>query len=176
MKDEEKKILLSLARNTIAKSLGLSFEEIDASLYDERRGSFVTLKMKGRLRGCIGYVLAIKPLYQQIIDLSLEAAYEDPRFPRLEKEEFPYIDIEISVMSAPKKIKDLSEFELSRDGIILTVGASSSIFLPQVADETGWTKDQMLAALSRKAGLYPDAYKSTEAKLMTFTAEVFHDL
>lgn len=173
MKKEEQKILLSLARNTIAKSLGLPFEEIDASSYDDLRGAFVTIKKSGQLRGCIGYIFAIKPLYKQIIDLSLEAAYEDPRFPCLEKEEFPFIDIEISVMSVPKIINDLSEFKLSRDGIILTVGSKRSIFLPQVADETSWNKDEMLAALSQKAGLSSDGYKSSNAQFMTFTAEVF---
>ncbi len=173
MQEEEKKILLSLARNTIAKSLDLPYEEVDASMYDERRGSFVTLKKKGNLRGCIGYILAIKSLYMQIIDLSLESAFDDPRFPSLVKEEYPFIEIEISVMSVPKRINNLSEFELSRDGIILTVGSNHSVFLPQVADETGWNKDEMLAALSRKAGLYPDSYKRADAQFMTFTAEVF---
>jgi AmmeMemoRadiSam system protein A len=173
MEKAEQKMLLSLARNTIAKSLGLPFEEVDASMYDEERGAFVTIKKNGLLRGCIGYVFAIKPLYKQIIDLSLEAAFEDPRFPCLEKEEYPFIEIEISVMTEPKIIKDLSEFKLSRDGIILTFGSNRSVFLPQVADETGWNKDQMLSQLSRKAGLSPDDYKSSNAQFMTFSAEVF---
>jgi AmmeMemoRadiSam system protein A len=171
--DKEKTILLDLAKNTIAKSLNLPFKEIDASQFSESRGSFVTLKKNGMLRGCIGYVLSVKPLYQQIADLALESAYEDPRFPKLQKEEFPLLEIEISVMSVPKKINDLSEFKLSRDGIILTVGSNHAVFLPQVADETGWTKDEMLSALSRKAGLYPDAYKRKDAQFLTFTAEVF---
>ncbi|MBK5201446.1 MAG: AmmeMemoRadiSam system protein A [Spirochaetaceae bacterium] len=173
MSEDEKKILLSLASNTIAKSLGLPFEEIDASSYKEMRGAFVTLKKKGHLRGCIGYIIAIKPLYKQIADLSLEAAYQDPRFPKLKKEEFPFIDIEISILSVPKEIKDLSEFQLSRDGIFLIVGSNRSVFLPQVADETGWSKEELLRALSQKAGLYPDEYKREYAKYLTFTAEVF---
>jgi hypothetical protein len=73
----------------------------------------------------------------------------------------------------PKEIKDLSEFQLSRDGIILMVGNNHSVFLPQVADETGWSKEEMLRALSQKAGLYPDEYKSEHARYMTFTAEAF---
>ena len=173
MTEQEKKILLKVAENTIAKSLGLPFEEIDGSSFDEKRGAFVTLTEKGRLRGCIGYIFAIKPLYKQIADLALEAAYKDPRFPELKKEEFSTIKIEISVLSVPKKINDLSEFKLSRDGIILTAGANRSVFLPQVADETGWDKEEMLRALSVKAGLPEDAYKKEYAHFMTFTAEVF---
>jgi len=173
MKEEEKKTLLSLAKNTIAKSLGLPFEEIDASSYDEMKGAFVTINKNGQLRGCIGYILAVEPLYKEIAKLAIEAAFRDPRFSQLAKDEFPYISIEISVISVPKKITDLSEFKLSRDGIILTVGSRHSVFLPQVADETGWNKEQMLSALSQKAGLSSSAYKREDAEFMTFTAEVF---
>jgi AmmeMemoRadiSam system protein A len=173
MNDREKKILLSLAKNTIAKRLSLPYEEIDASMFNEKSGAFVTLKDKGRLRGCIGNIFAIKPLYQEIIDLSFEAAFEDYRFSPITKEEFPYINIEISVLTEPKLINHISEFELSRDGIILTVDYHRSVFLPQVADETGWNKDELLTALSHKAGLDSEAYKRDDAQFMTFQAEVF---
>lgn len=171
--DTEKKVLINLVKNTIAKSLDLPYEVIDASKYNEKQGAFVTLKKNKMLRGCIGYVVSDEPLYKQIADLALEAAYEDPRFSPLQKEEFPFIEVEISLMSVLKEIKDLSEFKLSRDGIILQVESSRAVFLPQVADETGWSKDEMLCALSRKAGLYPDAYKRKDARFFTFTAEVF---
>ena len=173
MTDNDKKLLLSLARNTIKKSLGLDYREIDASHLNEKRGAFVTLKFKGNLRGCIGYIFGIKPLYQEIRDLSLEAAYKDYRFATLTKEEFPFIDIEISVLTQPKPIKSLDEFKLSRDGIILIVNYNKAVFLPQVADETGWTKEEMLSALSKKAGLDENAYKREDAQFMTFRAEVF---
>lgn len=173
MTDKDKNLLLLLSKNTIAKSLGLDYKNIDASHLNEERGAFVTLKLKGNLRGCIGYIFGIKPLYQEIIDLSLDAAYKDYRFPPLTKEEFPFIDIEISVLTQPKPINTLDEFKLSRDGIILIVNYHKAVFLPQVADETGWTKDEMLKALSRKAGLDENAYKRDDAKFMTFTAEVF---
>ncbi|MGH4037045.1 MAG: AmmeMemoRadiSam system protein A [Sphaerochaeta sp.] len=176
MDDIEKKTLIELAKNTIAKSLNLPHKEIDASQYTERRGAFVTLSKEGKLRGCIGYIVAVEPLNKQIQRLALEAAYDDPRFTKLQKEEFSKLEIEISVLSVPKIIHSLSEFQLSRDGIILTVGPNRAVFLPQVADETGWNKDEMLSALSRKAGLNPNAYKQSDAQFMTFTAEVFHDM
>ncbi len=176
MDEKKKKVLLSLARNTIAKSLDLPYEEVDASMYDEKQGAFVTLKKDGQLRGCIGNITAKKPLYKEIETLALAAAYDDYRFEDLSKEEFETVEIEISVLSKPKKIKDLSQFELSRDGIILKIGNSSAVFLPQVADETGWSKEEMLYALSRKAGLNPYAYKRPDAKFMTFTTEIISDL
>ncbi len=173
MDDLAKKTLLSLAKNTLAKSLKLPYEEIDASAYDEKVGAFVTLKKQGALRGCIGYIFGIKPLYQEIRDLALEAAYEDYRFMPLTKEEFPSIEIEISVLTEPRLINDLSEFVLSRDGIILSLLGRKAVFLPQVADETGWDKEKLLSALSNKAGLDSFAYKRDDAQFLTFQAEVF---
>ena len=173
MNEKDKKILLSLAKNTIAKSLDLPYKEVYASMINDKRGAFVTLKENGQLRGCIGNIIGTKPLYQQIINLSLEAAYEDYRFQPLTKEEFPLIDIEISVLTEPKVIDNIGDFKLSRDGIILTLGYNRSVFLPQVAYETGWDKDKLLSALSIKAGLSADAYKKDDAIFMTFQAEVF---
>jgi AmmeMemoRadiSam system protein A len=176
MSEEEKKTLLSLARNTIAKSLGLPYQNIDASNYNEKKGAFVTLHKDNKLRGCIGYLISTKPLYKQIEDLAIESAFYDPRFLPLDKDEFPFIKIEISIMSEPKKINDLSEFVLSRDGIILRLNSYHSVFLPQVADETHWSKEEMLQALCKKAGLPLDSYKRDDVEFMTFNAEVFHDL
>ncbi|MCY1151850.1 MAG: AmmeMemoRadiSam system protein A [Sphaerochaetaceae bacterium] len=176
MNEKDKRVLLSLARNTIAKSLGLPYQEIDASEFNKKKGAFVTLKKNNQLRGCIGYIFPIKPLNQAIIDLSLEASYEDPRFQSVTKEEFSDINIEISVLTEPMLINNLNEFELYRDGIILSLNYHKAVFLPQVAMETGWTKDQLLEALSQKAGLVPQAYKRADVQFMTFQAEVFHEM
>ncbi|MGD1822186.1 MAG: AmmeMemoRadiSam system protein A [Pleomorphochaeta sp.] len=173
MTREDKNLLLMLSKNTLSKSLGLSYKDIDATSINQQRGAFVTLKEKGSLRGCIGYIFGIKPLYQEIIDLTLDAAFNDYRFPPLVKEEFEFIDIEISVLSEPQLINDLSEFKLSRDGIIIAMDNKKAVFLPQVADETGWSKDELLKALCRKARLDKNAYKSKDADFLTFQAEVF---
>ncbi len=173
MSNEEKQLLLDLSKNTLAKSLGLEYKEIDASKINSRVGAFVTLKLNGYLRGCIGNIYAIKPLYQQIIELTLDAAFKDYRFEPVTKEEFNFIEFEISVLTEPKLIKNLSDFILSRDGIIIALGYNKAVFLPQVATETGWSKEELLSALCRKAGLNQDDYKNPEAMIYTFQAEVF---
>ena len=173
MNTEEKKLLLALSKNTLAKSLGLDYQEIDASNIDSVVGAFVTLKKSGHLRGCIGNIYGIKPLHKQIIELTLAAANKDFRFEPIRKEEFDFIEYEISVLTVPKQIYDLDDFILSRDGVIIALGYNKAVFLPQVADETGWSKDELLSALCRKAGLDQYDYKNPEAIIYTFQAEVF---
>ncbi|MCH3917225.1 MAG: AmmeMemoRadiSam system protein A [Spirochaetia bacterium] len=173
MTTEERKVLLELARNAVKEHLGLPFKEPEIKGLEEKRGAFVTLNEGKDLRGCIGYIIGIKPLYKQIPMLAVEAAFADPRFPPVRKEEYSLLSFEISILSVPRTIAELDEFVLHRDGIILTVGSYRAVFLPQVADETGWSKQEMLDALSRKAGLPADAWKSRNAIFQTFTAEVF---
>lgn len=173
MTDKDKVLLLNIARNSIKESFGLMYTPVDASHLNQRVGSFVTLKIDDALRGCIGYLIGLKPLYQQIYELAKEAAFDDPRFPPLHRSEYAHLSVEISVLTPPQRIKSIEEFVLSRDGIIITVGKNRAVFLPQVADEMGWDKDQMLSALSRKAGLDSQAYKRSDAVFETFQAEVF---
>lgn len=173
MKEADKKLLLELSKNTLAKSLDLPFIEIDASKLNKKVGAFVTLRKNEQLRGCIGNIYGKNPLYKEIIELTQEAAFNDYRFPPVTKEEFESIKFEISVLTQPKEITNLKDFILSRDGIILVLGYKKSVFLPQVADETGWTKDQLLTALSIKAGLDANAYKNPNTIFYTFRAEVF---
>lgn len=173
MNIEDKLLLKELSRNTLAKALNLEYKEINASHINESNGAFVTLRERGDLRGCIGYIFSIKPLFQKIIDLTIEAAFEDYRFTPVKKEEFNNIDIEISVLTKPKLINNLSKFNLYEDGIILTHDYHRSVFLPQVAKETGWTKEELLIALCKKAGLTSDAYKDENTQFMTFQADVF---
>ena len=125
-----------------------------------RHGSFVTLRKGGDLRGCIGYMAPLDTLYRQVYALARQAAFHDWRFPPLGEDE----------------LAKVREFVPSRDGILMTCRGHRAVFLAEVADETGWTKDEMLAALSRKAGLPPDAYLDADASFMTFTSEVFHEV
>lgn len=141
-----------------------------------RHGSFVTLRKDGDLRGCIGYIAPMDTLYRQVYALARQAAFHDWRFPPLGEDELAKVRIEVSVLSPMKDIAGLDEFVPSRDGILMTCRGHRAVFLPEVADETGWTKDEMLAALSRKAGLPPDAYLDADASFMTFTSEVFHEV
>lgn len=174
MTDDKKKQLLMIARESIREAFNgrkVSIQDDDT----ENNGAFVTLKINNDLRGCIGFMEGIEPLNQMIADLAREAAFSDPRFPPLSPVELDECTISISLLTKPEKIRTLDEFVPGRDGIYMTVGTRRSVFLPQVAEETGWTKEEMLSALSRKAGLPSDSWKREDAEFRTFRAEVFDE-
>lgn len=178
---EDKKYLLALARRTIRTILDGGNPEqqhIDAkglsAALKEQRGVFVTLHKGHDLRGCIGYILPMLPLYQAVIENARNAAFRDPRFSPLRPEELERVAIEISVLSVPGQIKDISEFRVGIDGIILKKGFHQAVFLPQVAPEQGWDAQTTLQYLSMKAGLPPNGWTSG-AVFETFQAEVFSE-
>ncbi len=138
------------------------------------RGVFVTLRKHGALRGCIGRIQASEPLAKSVPVVALDAALRDPRFPPVSAEELPELTIEVSVLTTPKKISDASEVVPGRDGVILEKDGQSGVFLPQVWDETGWTRVEFLRELaSQKAGLPPDAWQ--QATLFTFQDQFFEE-
>lgn len=153
----------------------MTFPHLPPSL-EVKRGAFVTIQLAHQLRGCIGYMAGIMPLGRQIATLAREAAFEDYRFPSLTAEEYRNCTFELSILTPMHPIATLDEFELGKMGILMEEGAHHAVFLPQVATETGWTKDELLAALSQKAGLAPDAYLHPDATFQTFTAEVYHEM
>ena len=174
----QKKELLTLARNTIETFVKTGKrEEINTSdpRLSVQEGVFVTIRKHGQLRGCIGNIIGQKPLAQTVRDMAVAAASQDPRFPPVSAGELKDIDVEISVLSTPQQIKDVSEIELGKHGVIVSDGVNhQGVFLPQVATETGWTKEEFLSQLcSQKAGLASDAWKTTDVQLYTFTADVF---
>lgn len=170
----EREFLLLLARESILSKL----ESRKPSWPDRRpalsepRGAFVSLHIDGRLRGCIGRMQAGGPLAETIQAMAVAAAFEDPRFPPVSAEEFRRIDIEISVLS-PFEPCGAGDVEPGLHGVYLTRGFRSGVFLPQVAPEQGWDKDQLLHHLCLKAGLPPGSHVAPDAKLYRFTAEVF---
>ena len=106
--------------------------------------------------------------------MAVAAASQDPRFTPLTAAELKDIDLEISVLSQPRRVKDASEIQLGKHGVIVSAGGHQGVFLPQVADETGWSKEEFLSQLcSQKAGLPPDAWKDPDTALYVFTADVF---
>jgi AmmeMemoRadiSam system protein A len=139
-------------------------------------GCFVTLHHHGDLRGCIGTFGARGPLWQTVREMAL-AALRDPRFVGrpVTAAEMPQIDIEISVLSPLEKVKDpLADIELGRHGICIEGPWGSGCFLPQVATETGWSKEEFLShCAAGKAGLPPDAWKWPDVTVFRFEAEVF---
>jgi AmmeMemoRadiSam system protein B/AmmeMemoRadiSam system protein A len=177
LNDAQRKRLLEIARESITSYVKdgkrKTFTEKDP-LLNQPMGAFVTLHEAGELRGCIGNMVGTDPLYQTVADMAIEAATGDPRFQRLSAKEIDNIKIEISVLSPLKKVKNADEIKIPGQGVIVRQGFRSGVYLPQVADETGWNKEEFLTSLcAHKARLSPDAWKDPETELYTFTAEVF---
>jgi len=177
--DEERRYLLTLARNALVCYFkGETFTPPSPpleykNLY-EKRGAFVTLTKKGRLRGCIGALEGDKPLYQLIPELVLSSAFQDPRFPPLSVEELPEIKIEISILS-PLYPGRPEEVEVGKHGIYIVREFNRGVLLPQVATEYNQTREEFLRQGCLKAGLPEDCYKDPKTKLYLFTAEVFEE-
>ena len=139
-------------------------------------GCFVSLHERSthHLRGCVGRIDAGKPLWETVF-LTAGETLGDPRFARqpVTAEELDNLEIEISVLSPPREASGPLDFDLLADGIYLTIGNRAGFFLPQVARETGWTKEQLLARLcSEKLGLHPEVWQRPGAKLYKFNVEV----
>ncbi|MFA5084924.1 MAG: AmmeMemoRadiSam system protein A, partial [Candidatus Omnitrophota bacterium] len=177
LSDAQRKRLLQIARESIVSFVKdkkrKTFTEGDPDL-NRQMGAFVTLHEKGELRGCIGNMAGHGPLYQTIADMAIEAATGDPRFLRLSPGEIDKVSLEISVLSPLQRVKTADEIKIPGHGVIVKRGFNSGVYLPQVATETGWNKEEFLTSLcGQKAGLKPDAWKDPETELYTFTAEVF---
>jgi len=175
----QRKKLLQIARNSIKTYLStgnkLKLSEDDPVLLKEM-GAFVTLNRHGQLRGCIGNLVGRQPLYLTIRDMAIESAVGDPRFSKLTETELDEVKIEISVLSPMEKVDNPEKIKLGIHGVLVKRGFNSGVFLPQVATETGWSKEEFLSNLcSHKAGLNPDAWKEKSTELYIFTAEVFSE-
>ena len=137
-------------------------------------GAFVTLWKRGRLRGCIGYVRPIAPLYQAVYNNGWNAAGNDFRFFPVRKSELPQLEMDISVLSPPTPIDSPEQFQVGHEGIILDKDGRRAVFLPEVATRNGWNREQTLTRLARKAGLPDDAWKDEDACLWVFTDQERH--
>jgi AmmeMemoRadiSam system protein A len=177
---DQRKNILGLARRTIEEYLAsrglprpdLAGEFGDA-VYREKCGAFVSLHMKGRLRGCIGYIKGVKNIPETVVDMAKAAAFQDPRFPPLSRNELDLVDIEVSILTPMEKVEDVSDIKIGRDGLMITCGHNSGLLLPQVAVECGWDLPQFLEHTCFKAGLPGDAWKRKNARLEKFSALVF---
>jgi AmmeMemoRadiSam system protein A len=172
----QQKRLLSLARSAIEqhvrKGPRLEIEETDPALL--RPGAaFVTLRKQGVLRGCIGILEAKTPLIETVRDRAIMAATRDPRFPPVQPDELSRLEVEVSVLSPLQQVQTADEIDISKHGVVVQQGARSGVFLPQVAQETRWSRDLLLTHLCRdKAGLPSDAWKRG-ATLYVFTVQAF---
>jgi AmmeMemoRadiSam system protein A len=172
LSEEEKRALLVCARNAIARRLGLPIRSYDATFPDARCGAFVTLKSGGALRGCIGRMSSDDALEKTVGAMAAAAAFEDPRFPPLSRDEFDSVHIEISVLT-PMEPSSREQVRVGTHGIYVRRGIRAGVLLPQVPVEYGWDRETFLAHGCRKAGLPPDAWKHDDTEILTFTAFVF---
>ena len=175
---EQRKFLLKLARESIRAKLEhgkLNLACPPAEIYRQKRGGFVTIHKNGTLRGCIGYVIPVKSLYETIKEMAIAAAFDDPRFPTLDKSEFDEIDIEISVLSEMIPINSIEEIKVGRDGLLMKNGFYSGLLLPQVALEWNWDKLTFLRQTCMKSGLSGDCWQDPNTEIFRFTAEVFSE-
>ncbi len=172
---DERRQLLALAREAISAALDKRSIDLNPPTehFTEQRGAFTTLHIAGELRGCVGYVFAQHSLYRTVAETAVAAAFDDPRFPPVQKSEFPKIRFEISVLSPLQPI-DVEDVEVGKHGLLITYGSRRGLLLPQVPAEHGWDRETFLQQTCIKAAVPPDAWEHG-AKVEAFTAEIFSD-
>ncbi|MBU1868440.1 AmmeMemoRadiSam system protein A [Patescibacteria group bacterium] len=173
-------LLLDIARRTLIRFTTLHIVpdfSIDKPELNKQYGVFVTLKKGGELRGCIGQLASSDPVWKTVREQTIASASEDNRFPKVTISELSQITIELSILSPLKKTNTIEEIQLGKHGVLITKGLQSGVFLPQVAEETGWDRDTFLSNLCyQKAGLPPDCYKDPETEIYLFTVQKFEEL
>jgi len=176
--EADKKRLLELARGSIRAHLkGESLPSLAGAspLLCESRGVFVSLHRQGRLRGCIGYLEAVKPLGQSVMEMAAAAAFHDPRFRPLGPEELADLEVEISVLTPMQLVDKVEKIEVGKHGLYIEKGRCRGLLLPQVAVEYRWDRTTFLEQTCSKAGLPPQAWKEPDTRIFTFTADIFSD-
>ena len=181
-KPSDGKLFIKLARESISSYFLQKEPDISTvKQFSDRQGVFVTLYKNEQLRGCIGFPEPVFPLFEAIIKAARSAAFEDPRFPPLQKEELKHIKIEISVLTVPtlikvKKPEDyLKEIKIGKHGLIIRSTHGSGLLLPQVATEYKWGVGEFLRHLCEKAWLKQDAWKNTNNSIYKFQAQIFKE-
>jgi len=176
----QQQLALALARRTLEAVLGGGAPPDAAALgvpgdpvWIKPYGTFVTLKRRGELRGCIGHIFPVEPLWQDLRDNALSAALHDPRFPPVSRAELSSLELEVSILTEPRPVAGPEGFEVGRHGVVLTAQGRRAVFLPQVAPEQGWDRETTLHHLALKAGLAGDAWRAPDARFEVFEAQVF---
>lgn len=179
LNERDREALLKIARSSVESVVR------DQKIYwvaqtnlphlEEARGAFVTLKEHGKLRGCIGYTTPMKSLAKTVRDVAGDAALEDSRFTPVTTQELPGLEYEISVMSPLRRVLDIHDIKVGRNGLIVKQGETEGILLPQVPLEQHWDRDTFLKETCLKAGLPPDAWKDDATDIFMFTAVVFDE-
>jgi len=174
--DEEKSFLKRVARKSIENAVkGARFPDLSppTKRLSEKRGVFVTLKKDGELRGCIGYIQALKPLVDAVREMARAAAVDDTRFLPVTPDEMDDLEIEITVLSPLVLVKEIVDILVGRHGLLIKHGFQSGVLLPQVAVEHEWDRETFLAETCIKAGLPPDTWKEPSVEIYRYTAVIF---
>jgi len=189
LSQKQGEILVKLARKTIMEKLGLNIgtdktsqlsDALKYGCFKERRGTFVTLKIDGRLRGCIGSLTSNESILTGIRRNALNAAFRDPRFPPLTVDDFEHVDIEISILTKPQPLEYtdhsdlLSKLIVNVDGVIIRKGRAGATFLPQVWKQLP-KPEKFLSRLCAKAGLSADSWKNTKLEVLTYQVQYFEE-
>ena len=177
LNDPQRRQLLTLARESIAAVFTGRRPELNAGDFDAElqrpSGAFVTLTEHDDLRGCIGSIEPVAPLYQAVSQSAISAAFRDPRFDPLRSDELPAVEIEISVMGPIERVTDVNDIQVGRDGLIIRRGGHAGLLLPQVATEYGWDRETFLQQTCNKAGLPRNSWREPGTTIEKFAAEVF---
>lgn len=176
LSDEEKSYLKDLVRASIESNLDsdpAAAPQPPTDKLTEHLGAFVTLKLGRNLRGCIGHIVGDKPVYETVWEMAQAAAFSDPRFPPLTRDEFERLEIEISILSPIEPCPDTAQIEPGRHGLVVRRGRQTGLLLPQVATEWGWDAKTFLAQTCNKAGMEPTCYQDENTQVLWFEAEVF---
>ncbi len=173
----EQQALLGLARRAIERFLATRTAPLVRGLPPVLRrpqGVFVTLTKRGELRGCIGHTTADLPVGQAVGAMALQAAFNDPRFPPVRADELGQVEVAVSLLSPLGRVSGPAAIVLGRDGVVIRKQGRSALFLPEVAVEQGWTRDELLDQLCLKAGLPTGAWREG-AELLTFRTVVLRE-
>lgn len=176
LNSKQKEILLDIARKTIEaviKDIKVPVFNVSDPALLKKCGAFVTIHKKGSLRGCIGNIIGMMPLWETVRKMAAEAAVHDPRFRPVSPDEFADIDIEVSVLSHFEKITDINKIEVGKHGLFIKQGFYQGLLLPQVAIEYNWSREEFIEHTCSKAGLRSGCYKDKNSEIFIFTADVF---
>lgn len=175
---KERVKLLELARQTLYQFVSRGTRPkpvVEEERLNEQRGVFVSLHIGPNLRGCIGTFSPSVPLYEAVMDMTVNAATHDVRFAPVRSDEVSKIEIELSVLSPLRRVQKIEEIEAGRHGIFVTKDRRRGVLLPQVAAQYGWDRETFLAQTCAKAGLPARAWKDPETVIEVFTADVFSE-
>ena len=171
-------VVTEFLKNKNKMKLDSEFEDT----FSANAGVFVTLNHQSNLRGCIGYALPDKKLYNALEDAAIAAATEDPRFPPVNYKELDQITFEVTVLTPPQEIEVTdpiqypSKIKVGRDGLIVKAGFNSGLLLPQVPTEYGWNEEEFLGHTCEKAGLSKEQWKEKDTKILKFEGIVFKEI